>query len=129
MTAVTPDPLSETLDTIDALITRAVALSQDVARFKQELSDLTEERRVREAVLLLGVEGKNESERQARLRLELAADADYRRMAEEEKAARRKLAEVEAKLWAARMKVHTCLALFKLAAGQAEEGEGEEEAP
>jgi hypothetical protein len=123
-----PDPLAEVLATIDALIDRGVRLSQDAARLKQELSDLAEERRVREAVLLLGVEGKNDAERQARLRLELAADADYRRMAGEERAARLKLAEVEAKRWAARMKTHTCLALLKLAAGQGEgEGEGETE--
>jgi hypothetical protein len=126
MTVVTPDPLSETLDTIDALITRAVALSQDIARCKQDLADLAEERRLREAVLALGVEGKNDTERQARLRLELAADADYRTLLQAEKDARLRLAEVEAKLWAARMKVHTCLALLRMAAGQ---GEAEGEAP
>ncbi len=119
MTAVTaaPDPLSETLATIDALITRAVALSQDVARLKQTLSDLAEERRVREAVLTLGISGKNEAERQARLRLALFSDADYRRMAEEEKAARLKLAEAEANLWAARQRLAVTLALLKVAAG------------
>jgi hypothetical protein len=104
-----------------------VALSQDAARLKQELSDLTEERRLREAVLALGIEGKNDTERQARLRLELSSDADARRMAEEAKAARLKLAEAEAGLWATQKRLAVCLALLRLAAGQAEGEEAEEE--
>jgi hypothetical protein len=117
--------VAETLATIDVLLAQTVTLSREGARLKQELSDLAEERRVREAVLLLGVEGKNESERQARLRLELAADADYRRMLDAERDTRTKLAEVEAKRWAARQKVAVCLALLRMAAGQAEGEEGE----
>jgi hypothetical protein len=73
-----PDPLAETLATIDVLLAQTVTLSQDAARLKQELAELGEERRVREAVLALGISGKNESERAARLRLELSGDADYR---------------------------------------------------
>jgi hypothetical protein len=133
MTGTTTDPLSATLATIDALITRAVALSQDIARLKQELSELGEERRLREAVLLLSIEGRNEAERQARLRLELSSDADYRTLLQAEKDARLKLAEVEGKRWASRQKVAVCLALLRMAAGPGEaeegEGEGEEEAP
>jgi hypothetical protein len=130
-----PDPLAEVLATIDTLIDRGVRLSQDAARLKQELSDLAEERRLREAVLALGISGKNEAERQARLRLELSSDADYRTLLQAEKDARLRLAEVEAKRWAARQKVATCLLLLKLAATSAEaeagaeegEGEGKEE--
>jgi hypothetical protein len=124
MTAVTaPDPLSETLATIDTLIARAVTLSHDIAHLKQDLADLAEERRVREAVLALGIEGKNETERLARLRLAVASDADYRRMAEDEKAARRKLAEAEAALWAAKQRLAVTLALLPLAADAGAEGE------
>jgi hypothetical protein len=119
--------IAETLATIDTLITRAVTLAREAARVRLELEDLRAEQKLREAVLLLGIEGRNEAERQARLRLELAADGDYRRMAGEERDTRLKLAEVEARLWATRQKVATCLTLLKLAAGQAVEGE--EEAP
>jgi hypothetical protein len=92
------------------------------------LSDLRHEQRLREAHFVLnGLAGKNEQERQANLALLTHCDADYRRMAEEERAARLRLAEVEAKLWASRMKAHTCLALLRMA-GQADaEGEGETE--
>jgi hypothetical protein len=119
--------VAETLATIDELIVQTVALSQDAARLKQELAELGEERRVREAVLLLSIEGRNEAERQARLRLELSSDADYRTLLQAEKDARLKLAEVEGKRWASRQKVAVCLALLRLAAGQAVEAE--EEAP
>jgi hypothetical protein len=123
--------VAETLETLDVLLAQTVTLSQDAARLKRTLSDLAEERRVREAVLLLGVEGKTETERQARLKVALSSDADYRTLLQAEKDARMKLVETEARLWAARMKTHTCLALLKLAlaAGQAEAVEGEEEAP
>jgi hypothetical protein len=127
-TGTTTDPIAETLATLDVLLAQTVTLSREAARLKQELSELGEERRVREAVLALGVEGKNDTERQARLRLELSSDADYRRMLDAERGTRLKLVETEARLWATRMKVHACLALLKLAAGQGEgEGEAEEE--
>jgi hypothetical protein len=108
---------TEIVQTIDTLIARAVALSHKTARLKLELSDLAEERRLREAVLALSIEGKNADERAARLRLELSSDADYRRLAQAEKDARLKLAETEAALWASRQKVATCLALLPLAGG------------
>jgi hypothetical protein len=128
--------VAETLATIDTLIDRGVRLSQDAARLRLALSDLRAEQKLREAMLLLGVEGRNEAERQARLRLELANDADVRRLLDAEKDARLRLAEVEAKLWASRQKVAVCLALLRLAATSAEgedagqaEAEAEEEAP
>jgi hypothetical protein len=125
-----PHPLAETLATIDALITRAVALSQDIARCKQDLADLAEERRLREAVLALSIEGKNDTERQARLRLELSSDADYRRMRDAEREARARLAEAETALWAAKQRLTACLALLRLAADAETGAEAEgEDAP
>jgi hypothetical protein len=118
--------IAETLATVDTLITRAVALSREAARLRLTLAELGEEKRLKEAVLLLGVEGRNESERQARLRLELAGDGDYRRLTETERDTRSRLAETEARLWASRMKVHTCLARLKLAGGADAEGDVEE---
>jgi hypothetical protein len=128
MTAdTTTDPIAETLATIDVLLAQTVALSRDAARVRLALSDLRHEQRLREAHFVLnGLAGKNEQERQANLTLLTHCDADYRRMAGEERDTRLRLAEVEARLWATRMKVHTCLALLKLAAGQGEaEGGGE----
>jgi hypothetical protein len=120
--------VAETLATIDVLLAQTVALSREAARLRLALSDLRHEQHLREAHFVLnGLAGKNEQERQANLALLTHCDADYRRMAGEERDARLKLAETEARLWAARMKTHTCLALLKLAAGQAVEGE--EEAP
>jgi hypothetical protein len=122
-----PDPLAETLATIDTLIDRGVRLSQEAARVRLELEDLRAEQKLREAMVALSIEGRSEAERTARLRLELSGDADYRTLLQAEKDVRLRLAEVEAKLWAARQKVAVCLALLRLAAGQAEEGEGEAE--
>ncbi len=124
---LTLDPLSETIQTLDALIDRHAALSLDIARLKQQLADLAEERRVREAVLALGIEGKNEGERQARHRLALCADADYRRMVEEERTLRQQLAESEATLQATRWRVATCLSLLRLAAESADDPEDAED--
>jgi hypothetical protein len=126
-TGTTTDPIAETLATLDVLLAQTVTLSREAARLRLALSDLRHEQRLREAHFVLnGLAGKNEQERQANLALLTHCDADYRRMAEEERAARLRLAETEAKLWASRMKTHTCLALLKLAGGQAVEGEGEE---
>jgi hypothetical protein len=120
--------VAETLATLDELLAQTVALSQEATRVRLALSDLRHEQRLREAHFVLnGLAGKNEQERQANLALLTHCDADYRRMAGEERAARLKLAEVEARLWATRQKVAVCLALLRLAAGQAVEGE--EEAP
>jgi hypothetical protein len=123
-TDTTTDPITETLATLDELIAQTVTLSREAARLRLALSDLRHEQHLREAHFVLnGLAGKNEQERQANLALLTHCDADYRRMAGEERDTRLRLAEVEARLWAARMKAHTCLALLRLAAGQ---GEGEE---
>ncbi len=113
---LTLDPLSEAVQTLDALIDRHVTLSLDIARLKQQLADLAEERRVREAVLALAIEGRNEGERQARHRLTLCADADYRRLTDQERTLRGKLAEAEARLWSTQKRFAVCLCLLKLAA-------------
>jgi hypothetical protein len=122
--------IAEVLSTIDVLLARQRALAEQVAHLRERLAGLAEERRLREAMALLSAEGRNAEERAARLRLQLAADADYRAGLDAERQTRLELARQEAALWAVRMKVHTCLALLKLAGGQAEaeaEGEGEEE--
>jgi hypothetical protein len=136
-TGTTTDPIAETLATLDVLLAQTVTLSREAARLRLALSDLRHEQRLREAHFVLnGLAGKNEQERQANLALLTHCDADYRRMAEEERETRLRLAELEAELWVTRMKAHTCLALLKLAAtsaegedaGQAEaEAEGAEE--
>jgi hypothetical protein len=132
MPAITPPAesditvaVAETLATIDTLIDRGVRLSQDAARLRLALEDLRAEQKLREAMVALSIEGKNTDERAARLRLQLAADGDVRRLMEAEKDARLKLAEVEAELWATRMKARACLTLLRLAAGQTEGEEGE----
>jgi hypothetical protein len=116
--------VAETLATIDTLIDRGVRLSQDAARLRLALEDLRAEQKLREAMLTLGIEGKNETERQARLRLELSSDADARRLLDAERETRLKLAETEAALWATQKRLAVCLALLRLAAGL---GGGEEE--
>ncbi len=116
--------VAETLATIDALITRAVTLSHEAARLKQTLADLGAEQKLRKAVLALGVEGKNETERQARLRLELCSDADARRLAEAERVARRRLVETATALWATQKRLAVCLALLKLAADAEADADG-----
>jgi hypothetical protein len=122
--------IAEVLSTIDVLLARQRALAEQVAHLRERLAGLAEERRLREAMALLSAEGRNAEERAARLRLQLAADGDHRAGLDEERRARLELARQEAALWAVRMKVHTCLALLKLAAtsGQGEgDAEGEEE--
>ncbi len=121
------DMLSETVATIDALLAQAIALAEQIATARNRLDDLAAERRLREARATLEVEGKNENERTARLRLALASDGDYRALVERERASRIELARLEAKAWAARMRVHTCLALLRLA-GTAEGEDGDAEA-
>jgi hypothetical protein len=118
--------ITEVLSTIDVLLARQLALAEQVGHLRERLAGLAEDRRLREAMALLSAEGRNTEERTARLRLTLAADADYRAGLDAERQTRLELARQEAALWATRMKVHTCLALLKLAGGQAEaEGEGE----
>ncbi len=120
---LTLDPLSETMQTLDALIDRHVTLSLDIARLRQELADVAAELKLRKAQALLAVEGKNETERKASLTLTLHGDADYRRLVEQERTLRQKLTELEARLWATRQRVAVCLSLLKLAA-EADAGEG-----
>jgi hypothetical protein len=117
--------ITAVLSTIDVLLARQLALAEQVAHLRERLAGLAEERRLREAMALLSAEGRNAEERTARLRLQLAADGDVRRLMEAEKDARLKLAEVEAELWATRMKARACLTLLRLAAGQTEGEEGE----
>jgi hypothetical protein len=130
-----PEAVAETLEAIDSLTALTVCLTLEAARLRLELSDLRAEQKLREAMVALSIEGRSESERQARLKVALSADADYRTLLQAERDARLKLAETEGKLWATRMKTHACLALLKLAATSAEaggEGEtegGEEDAP
>jgi hypothetical protein len=111
--------IAEVLSAIDTLLARQVALAEQVAAVRERLADLAEARRLREAMAQLAVEGKNETERQARLRLQLAADADYRAGLDGERQTRLELARREAELWATRMKMHACLALLRLAGGDA----------
>jgi hypothetical protein len=120
--------ITETLEAVDDLTALAVRLALEAARLRLALSDLRAEQKLREAMVALSIEGRSESERQARLKVALSADADYRTLLQAEKDARLKLAELEAKRWATRQKVAVCLALLRLAAGQGEEGE-EEVAP
>jgi hypothetical protein len=120
--------IAAVLSTIDVLLDRQLALAEQVAVVRARLDDLLADRRLREAMALLSAEGKNEAERQARLRLTLAADADYRAGLDAERQTRLELARQEAALWTTRMKVHTCLALLRLAgAGGADAEEDVEE--
>lgn len=112
--------VAEVLSTIDVLLARTVTLAVQVAEARARLDDLVAERRLREAMATCGVEGKNETERQARLRLQLAGDDNISRLADAERQTRLELARREAERWATRMKVHTCLALLRLAGGDAE---------
>ncbi len=112
-----PDPIAETVATIDVLIARHVALTGEAARLRQELADLHAEQELRKAHrILAGLPGRNEAERSANLTVDLAADADYRRLRETERATRQRLVETEAEAWAARQRLSVCLALLKLAA-------------
>jgi hypothetical protein len=111
--------IAEVLSTIDVLLARQLALAEQVAHLRERLAGLAEERRLREAMATLATEGRNETERAARLRLTLAADGDHRAGLDGERQTRLELARREAELWATRMKVHTCLALLRLAGGDA----------
>jgi hypothetical protein len=125
--------IAEVLTTIDILLDRQVVQAEQVAAVRARLDDLLADRRLREAMATLAADGRNAPERTARLRVALAADADYRAGLDAERQARQELARREAELWATRMKVRTCLALLRLAgdSGSADaeaDGDGEEEA-
>ena len=111
--------IAAVLSTIDVLLARQLALAEQVAHLRERLADLAADRRLREAMATLATEGRNETERAARLRLALAGDADYRAGLDGERQTRLELARREAELWATRMKMHACLALLRLAGGDA----------
>lgn len=117
------NPVTEAIDTIDALINRAVGLAGDIARLRQELEDLRHEQKLREAHFVLnGLQGRNEQERMASLTMLKHADADFRRLTEDERSARLKLAELEAQIWAARQKLAVSVVLLRLATQALAEG-------
>jgi hypothetical protein len=87
-----------TLETLSELADLVHRHRLAVAALKHELAELADELLLREAQVLLAVqgEGKNAEERKARQALMLAADADYQALRRRERDVRRQIAEREA---------------------------------
>ncbi len=119
--------VAQTLATLDDLSERYRATCHQLALLRAWLADVHADRALREARHALAVEGKNEAERRARLTLAIACDADLRRLDDDERRARQRLAETEAELTVLRWRVQACLALLRGLTGQADATDSDRE--
>ena len=116
MTSRHTDP-HELLDKLDAFIDELDAAHADASAARLVVSDAEAEMAIIEASLTLDIEGKNETERKARLVLALRDDGGYQELARTARHARATLLDAERRVAVVKQRIGLMRAALALVAG------------